>query len=277
MSDKFLDELKKKDDDLKVVDESLFTVTVETSLIPPEEEEVQKQVQKQFMSVTVRIVRHLFLINAGIWFYIGMFGIVPAHLLAWNVAFILFFVSVGVGIIANVLMYVARSLTNVLLSLFVMCLFVAFFSLAALLQSVGPFQASSILFTESVIMLVYCSNAQKHINPYTSFLIMLGVGVCTWGIGFIAFIREQDWITSAILFFTCVLGFPLYSAFQINHATQKYHLKELTQAIVGFFTGWSILVAKCVKKVPQEEDQSFVLVEKESSAETEGVVNEVTI
>jgi hypothetical protein len=270
-----MDELKKKDDDIKIVDESLFGITVETSEVDNKETTIE--VEKKFMSVTVRIVRHLFLVNAGIWFYIGMFGIVPTHLLMEKTSFvttlIVFLVALGFMVLFNVIMYHFRRM----IYCFVVSLFVVFFSLSALLKSIGPFQASLILFTESVIMLVYCSNAQKRIDPYISFLMMVGIGICTWGIGFIGFIREQDWITSAILFFTCVLGFPLYSAFQIDYATRKYHLKELTQAIVGFFTGWSFLVAKCAKKAHPEEDQSFVLVEKESSAETEGVVNEVTI
>ena len=273
--------LQKKDDDLKVLEESLLSVTVETSLIEYEEIEIPRSPPE--MGVTIRVIRHLFLVNAVIWFCVGIFGIVPTHILLKKASFVvslsLFCSSLGLGFLLNILVYCFRSYHDLVLGLlgsFLLCLFTAFFSLAALLHSLGPFQGALIMFTESVLILMYCSESpnRKQLDPYISFLIMLSGGICVWVIGFIAFVKEQDWFTSIFLFFGCVLGFPLYSAFQIEYASQ-YHLRELTQVIVGFLSPWKCV--KCAKKVPPKEDQSFVLVERESSAEMEGVVNEVTI
>jgi hypothetical protein len=164
-----------------------------------------------------------------------------------------------------------------LLASFVVCLFTSFFSLAALLRSIGPFQGALIMFTESTILLVYCSESpnRKRLDPFVSFLIMMSGGVCVWAIGFIAFVKEQDWFTSVFLFFFCVLGFPVYSAYQIDQASQ-YHLRELTQAIVGFLSfPWKFVT--CAKKHHPVEDPSFVLVERESSADKEIASKKVTI
>jgi hypothetical protein len=281
MSDLIYD-LQKKDDDLKVLEESLLGVTVETSLVVQVEEQVPRPPPPE-MGVTIRVIRHLFLVNAVLWFCVGIFGIVPTHILLKKTSFVvplsLFCTSTGLAVLLNILIFCFRNYHDLVLGLlgsFMLCLFTAFFSLAALLHSLGPFQGALIMFTESVLILMYCSESpnRKRLDPYISFLIMLSGGICVWVIGFIAFVKEQDWFTSVFLFFGCVLGFPLYSSMQIEQASQ-YHLRELTQAIVGFLSPWKCV--KCAKKVHPEEDPSFVLVEKESSAETEGVVNEVTI
>lgn len=279
-----VEELQKKDEDLKIVHESIFGVTVETQCdIHPIESTV---VEQRFYGVTLRIIRHLFLVNTALWFFIGIFGIVPAHLLLKKGSFVviisLFSISLGLGVIINILLFFARKhheFIIVLFGCFILCLTTVFFSLTALLQSIGPLQGCMIMFTESVLILLYCihSTNRRKLDPHISFLIMMCGGVCVWGIGFIAFIKEQDWFTSAFLFFICVLGFPFYSAYQIQHAS-RYHVRELSQAIVGFFTDYFSWI-RYVKRaeVDQRGDPSSVHVEKQSFVERDPVLNEANI
>lgn len=245
-SQPLLDDLAKKDEDMRVIESGVMGTVIETTLdigydLTPEEPE---EIVIETLSIPVRIVRHVFVINVGIAFLYALFGLVPYTLLLEVpkvVPYTLLGVSSLMCVVCLLLMHIFRekkAAGTALLSMWICITFLVMCSLAASLDSFAPFQACTIFFIQGIVGLIYCLFAGKdRVNPWWAALIMMVAGLVIWAIGLYSFIREQDWITSGLLFFVCVLLSPLYSALQIHMIMTRYNMEELLKANIEFFTG----------------------------------------
>lgn len=245
-----LEDLTKKDEDLKVVSEGVFGTIVETHLdfgydLTPEEPE---EIVIETLSIPVRIVRHVFVINVSIAFLYALFGMVPYSLMEEGpriVAYTLLGSSIVLSVLCAALMYFYRDHRVAGVSLFAMWVFITFFvvcSLAATLHSFAPFQACTIFFIQCTAGLLYCLYAGKdQVSPYWAAMIMMGSGLAVWALGLYAFINQQDWIESGLLFLVCVLFAPLYSALEIKFIMGRYNMEELVKANIEFFVALPLL------------------------------------
>ena len=169
-------------------------------------------------------------------------------------------------------------LTIALIGVLLLCLFTSIFSMAAFFDSIAPLQGCIIMFIQTLAVLVYCLYPKKSLNIWHSLLIMISSGFIIWFIGFIAFIEQQAWIASGLLLLFCVFGFSAYTTFEIRNSVKKYHLKELSLIIVGFFTDFYAIPIQWIyaKYAKNNKELSFVLVENTNSAQ-KNVLTEVTM
>jgi hypothetical protein len=127
--------------------------------------------------------------------------------------------------------------------MWIMITFYVTCSLAAALKSFAPFQACTMFFMQCIVGLLYCLYAGKdNVNPWWAAALMMCASVCVWAMGLYSFIREQDWITSGVLFVTCVLFLPLYTAYQTHLIGKRYNMEELIQANIEFVTDVVVLL-----------------------------------
>ena len=135
--------------------------------------------------------------------------------------------------------------------------FVVICSLAGMLQSLAPFQACVIFFIESISMILLGFCFAKEVNVYYSIFTMVTSGIIVWTIGLVAFIREQDWITSMVLFIVCVILGPVYSGYQINRINEnRYHSKEIERVLIQYFTDpIGLPIEACCKKKELIEEE----------------------
>ena len=271
-----LDGIQKKDEDAEILESTRSNIVVKTTLnigTPQQEEEEIEQVR---LSVPVQVIQYLFMIKAALWFSLGVFGIVPAQLLtgAQDVALALFICAIVTAFIVLVALYFVKKYRDILLTglaLLALCLYTIVFTCAAYFQDIAPFQACTILFLQCISILVYSLYSSKYMNIWWISLIMMLCGCVVWTIGLVAFVSSQDWVMSGILFFGCVLLFPAYCGWFIGANDKRFHLQELEQVIVAFFTDfyavplrWSYV--KYVKK-EREEEELFVLVDDTRTAQ----------
>jgi hypothetical protein len=92
---------------------------------------------------------------------------------------------------------------------------------------------------------------------------MIFTGFFIWILGLVAFLRQEHWIATGLQLLFSVFGFSMYTIFEIKNNIEKYHLKELDQVIVGFFTDLygSIIQWIYARSVKNKKDLSFVLVD----------------
>lgn len=284
-----LDRIQKKDDDAEILESTSTNIVVKTTLdigtkvFEEEEEEEEEMILNH--SVPVQVVRYLFMIQASIWFCLGVFGIVPAQLLkpVPDVSLALFICAIVTAFILLVTLYFVKKYKDLVLTaliLFYLCIYTILFTSSAFFENIAPFQACTILFLQCISILVYSLYVTKKMNVWWTGLIMVLCGSIIWTIGLVAFIAKQDWIMSVILFFVCVLGFPSYCGWFIGTINKnRFHVEELEQVIVGFLTDFFVVpirwsYAKYVKK--EEEPMSFVLAEGTSTVH-QNVLQEVSI
>ncbi len=251
-----LDELVKKDEDLRVVESGIFGSIIETHLdvgYDLEQEEVPMEEPIQ-LSIPVRIVRHVLVINIAIAFLYTVFGLVPYSLLEKAprvVPWTLFGASLASCLVCGFFMHRYRKHPVAGISLYVMWILITFVvvsSFAAALKSMAPFQGCTIFFMQCIVALLYCLYAGKdNVNPWWAAGLMLFAGLCVWAVGLYCFLHEQDWVTSGFLFVVCVLGLPLYTSYEIHLIMQRYNLEELLLANIEFITDCVALL----KRSPQ--------------------------
>lgn len=258
-----LNEIQKKDSDAEIVETTDDGYIIKTTLeIGTEIEEKEPEtIQFPRISIHVRIVRHMFVCHAFVSFAFSLYGIVPLYLLLTDyiVSLSLFISSLTMSLILYILMYLLSDKKWALPSYIVWLLneFVVICSLAGMLQSLAPFQGTLIFFIESVSMILLGFCFTKEVNVYYSIFTMMTSGILVWAIGLVAFIREQDWITSMVLFGVCVILGPLYSGYQINRINQnRFHSKEIERILIKFTTDLIgiPIEACCKKKELNEED-----------------------
>lgn len=274
MEQPLIDALTKKHDDINeiIITETEIIVNTSNDQIEQEQEQNSNNELNQPLksySVPLQIVRNMFMIKAALWFCLGVFGIVPAQLVTLpQVALALFISSIVTLTILLIAMYLVKKYKDLLLTFLLLgslCLYTVIFASASYFQDIAPFQACTILFIQCISVLVYGLFVSKHVDGLWVGLIMILVGVTIWAVGLVAFIKQQDWIMSGILFFSCVIFFPVYSGWFVTHLDKRFHINELEQVIVAFFTDFFIIPIKWIyaKYAGKDQPMSFVLVDSE--------------
>jgi hypothetical protein len=256
-----LDELTKKDEDLVVIENSFLGTIIETHLdvgYDMDDDEEEEPLTLEILSIPMRIIRHVLIINIAIAFLYTVFGLVPYGLLQEAprfVPWVLFAVSSVSSIACATLMHrYRRKQWALALSLYVMWVLITFVvvcTLAASLRSFAPFQACTMFFMQCIVGLLYCLYAGKdNVNAWWAAGLMMFAGLCVWSMGLYSFVREQDWITSGVLFVVCVLFWPLYTAYELHLIDKRYTLEELTMANIEFVTDVFILPFERIRRPP---------------------------
>jgi len=283
------DEIRKKDEDAKIISSSMIhgTLIRTTANIGSEVEEEEETQRDMFHTVpiNIRIVRHVFVVNATIVFFFIMFGIVPHHLLydtSLTIKSIILGCSSGLGFVAFAVMYAFREEPHVALifcSVWIVNAYIITICLGVMMHTLIFFQACLIMFIQQLSILSYSLYSKKKILPTPSVLIMLSSGMLVWGWNIYAFLKEQDWISAVVLFFVVVIGHSLYCSCEI-YLTNQHRLtnNELIKAIIYYYTDPVFIPVRWmrVRFAKNPPDVSFVLVGSDPSAQTH-VTQEVTI
>jgi hypothetical protein len=256
-----LNEIQKKDTDAEIIETTDDGYIIKTTLNIGVEIEEPETIQFPRISIHVRIVRHMFVCHALVSFAFSIYGIVPLYLLLTDyiISLSLFISSLVMSLILYILMYALSDKKWALPSYIIWIFneFVVICSLAGMLQSLAPFQACVIFFIESISMILLGFCFAKEVNVYYSIFTMVTSGIIVWTIGLVAFIREQDWITSMVLFGICVILGPVYSGYQINRINEnRYHSKEIERVLIQYWADPLIILieACCKRKELKEED-----------------------
>ena len=249
MNSEILNTLLKKDEDAKVIENTMFNLVVETSvnvgsvvvIRENEEEEIKN------MGVILQVIRYLFMIIATISIFFGIFGIVPYFLLLKQsvASASLLFISLLFTIITNICMYVYRNyedLASTLLLIDIFCFFIVIVSLSSYIQSIALLHGCIIIFLESLSVLIYNIFSHKQMNIYWAGFIMLSVGLPIWLVGIL---KQKEYIIYTIMLFTHIFIFILYSMWHIANCS-KYHTKEFLHVSIDFMTNFYIVPFKWV-------------------------------
>lgn len=268
-------DLKKKDDNAELLNQDYLgnmIVCTELEHVGTEikDEEEEEEERERPMSVALQVIRYLFMVVGAIFFTFGIFGIIPFFFIRSRLVSGTLTICAGVmALILSLLMYIFKKETQIavsLLAVYLLCVFTFIFSVGALFRTIIPLQGCMILFLQCLSVLVYCLYSVKTMNMWSTAIIMGVTGFLVWAIGFVTFIEQQAWIGSGVLFFFCVIGFTAYSVYYIKQAETRFHLKELTRVIVGFFIEpyeW-IFVRRATNN--NHLDEPFVLVESTNTA-----------
>ncbi len=193
------------------------------------------------INVNTQIVRHMFTYHALISFMIPSFGIVPFYLLKdhFIISLDLLALSGTAGIILYITMYLVRDTDW---ASFALCMwlfngYMLMCSLSAILHSIAPFQACFIFFINSLTVIIIGLWFERLIDPWWISLFLILGGAVVWGTGIYAFIKEQDWITSGVLFLLSVILMPFYCGYEIYLINGgRFHKNEMGRTLVYFWT-----------------------------------------
>ncbi len=206
-----------------------------------EDEDEPETVEFPKIATNIRIIRHMYICHALISFGISLYGLVFLHLLLkdYIASLSLLISSLCMSLIFYILMYCLAN-TKWGPPAFIMWSFNAFVvvsSLAGTLKSLAPFQGTIIFFLEAISIILLGFYYTKEVDVKYSIGLMSLTGLLGWGMGIYAFLEEQDWITSIVLFVLCVIIGPLYSGYQIHRINNnRYHTKEIYRALIHFWT-----------------------------------------
>jgi len=255
--DLFIEELSKKDDNLRVIEESdtvlVFETDVDLGQVSEDEDTFEPETM---MNIFVRIIRVIFVTHTVLATMITLVGFLPDEFLVVQEPAKVAVFSLICTLLMSLGLYIAMIVLReheYALSIFYFWGFSAFLvsvSLAGVLRDISPLQFSMCVAMQSASVLIYTYISPKNVDPWRSYYIMLLVGLFGWMTGLYVFIKEQDWITAAVLLVLIVLS-AAYSAVQIHYVT-RYHLgeKELIKAIIQFYSDPVIyLYAKILEKI----------------------------
>ncbi len=256
-----LSSLRKKDSDLEVIELSNDGAVVRTILEigdilqEPEDQRFNQASLPPSINVNTQIVRHLFTHHAFLSFMIPSFGIVPFYLLKdhWSISLELFALSFFSSIVLYVTMYLVRDddWASYAFCMWMFNNYILICSLSAVLHSIAPFQACFILFINSLMIIIIGLWFERLIDPWWISLFLVIGGAIVWGTGIYAFIKEQDWITSGVLFIVSVVFIPFYCGYEIHLINSgRFHKNEMGRVIVYFWVDPIIqLATKLAKRV----------------------------
>jgi hypothetical protein len=274
-----LEELGKKDDDLKVLEQGTTSAVVSTSL-DIGDDLTEEEHKNPYLSVPVQIVRHVFTIICFINLIFSMFGMVPYYIMTLGPPTIPITLLTCSGLTSAVFFTLMYAYTSVpWFIMFQISFFMVICSVSALINSVALFQAYAILFVETVYALLFSLTDNKHVQPWRSTLVMMISGLFVWLCGLYAF--RQNWIMAALLFLLCVIFFPVYSGFIIDVIEGRYSLShaDLEAAIVDFYTECLTVSARCVKKLLSPSDvpaENIVIADPNATQDTWVIVQNAT-
>lgn len=247
MNEQLLDELNKKDDDLKVLENNQKEgyVVVESSIDFSTEDSINDDLMENdsndiHMDVFVRIIRYMFFVTGLISGFVST-GCIPFYFLVKDetqiVSIIIFILTSIVSTVFYILMtvFVEHRHALVFFVLWIFPYYSAVFSFAAIIENIAPLQFAMICCMQSCSIIVYSIVSPRMIDVWKSFYIMVSVGVLGWILGLFAFITEQDWVSATLLGVVMILT-SVYMAFQIQFVN-RYSLaeKDLIKAVIQFY------------------------------------------
>ena len=237
--------LTKKDDDFEIVSSGPDGIIVRTNLDIgteiKEEAPDAEGVQPRHYPVTIRNVRFICLTIICICFFFMFYSFVPFRLLiSANRAApaILLGCGWGLALISFIVMYAFREDSEVALAAlisWILTAYVAGFSLAALLRSLAPFQASLICCFEFFAVLMYSMHSPRRMHHWNAWVMMMCVGMFVWLLNLLIFLWERDWISATIVFLFCVFVVPSYTAAEI-YLTCTMRAEGEMKSIIYFLT-----------------------------------------
>ena len=244
--DDLIQSLTKKDEDLRIIEQTSTSITIESdTLIDDIDEALDDSTNNSQarISVPVQVARTVFLVQALYTFLVMFWGIVPYYFFRADVStkglewmllvsgLLCLLTYVGMKLIVNEFF---RSHTMALWFFF---MFVSTNLVAALLKNLAPFQAVSILFCQSMSIIIYSFVEKRKLEFVRCLVALVSSGLIAWLIGLIAFIRYNDWIISFVLFLVFVCGSAVYTAYQIKWI-DRFGVSRTDQieAIVCYYT-----------------------------------------
>lgn len=191
-------------------------------------------------SVVVRIIRNLFISNSAYCFVICIWGIIPYYLMRFDASqLVIIILSIVVSILFTVT-YVSLFFwpeEPIPLIVWMFFLFMLINVLAAALKSLSPFQAVGICFAQQLGVLSYCFLAKRTLTVVWTIIVTFIPALATWLLGLYVFLKEQDWISSIVLFVVFVIGVSAYNSYEIYLIGQKrFHLKENIKVLNYYYT-----------------------------------------
>ena len=154
MDEALLRDIRKKDDDLQVVSDNVIITTLNIGEPIPEPIGPEPLVFPK-IDINIQIVRHMFAVLAGTFFFYALFGLVPYHLIQsnWVVNVSLTGSSGFTCFVFYILMYAARNNYHwglAGLTFWVLSTYVLIFSVAALIHDLILFQACTISLSNAL-------------------------------------------------------------------------------------------------------------------------------
>jgi hypothetical protein len=92
---------------------------------------------------------------------------------------------------------------------------------ASLIWNVSPFQLMMILWTQSIVVIVYTLLSPRTISAWYAFVYMCLVSIVVWGLFIYAFVVEHDW-NASIVILSLGLACTGYQAYAIHLAMTEY-------------------------------------------------------
>lgn len=227
----FVQSLLKKDDDAEVLEQTEYSVTVDSVVLLNEiddalgEEEqtgLENEMSGPRMTVPVRVLRTVAMVHTGYTFLILLWGVVPYYVFRSDIGtsgleWMLLGIGIACFLLYGTLCVIRQHVAQIVgLGVWMFLLFMCVNLLAAILKNLAPFQAVLIHFCQGLTMVVYCFVAKRKLDAWWCCGYMTGAGLVAWLLGLVAFLHYNDWITSFVLLLVFVIGSSLYSAWQIT-------------------------------------------------------------
>jgi hypothetical protein len=249
-----LTEVTKKDDDARVYASGSHAdeVWVETSLdlgSPSGDEEENTLIDSHMladeatstvMDVNVRVIRHIFMINAIVSFAI-LTGFIPYQFLVYDerhsVDIVVLAMAASLFLVTYIIMAAIRKTryATIIFVFWVVEFYITSVSLSSVLNDLAPLQFSMITFIQSLGMIVYTVWSPSYINPWYSYYTMTLLGILSWGVGLYAFIEQRDWISASVLLLV-TMGVSGYYAAQTHLATRfSLSAEDKMDATIRFY------------------------------------------
>jgi hypothetical protein len=191
-------------------------------------------------SVTVQIIRFLFIANTAFCFVVCIWGIIPYYLLRFDAPQLALIIILVITLVFFVLTYGLLFYyceQPILLIVWMFFLFMLINVMAAILRSLSPFQAVAICFVQQLGVLGYCFVAKRSLTVIWTIVVTLIPALCMWLLGLYAFLQEQDWISSVVLLVIFVIGVSAYNTYEIYLIGQKrFHVKENIRVLSFYYT-----------------------------------------
>ncbi len=262
----FVQSLLKKDDDAEILEQTEYSVTVDSAVlldeidqaIGPDENDatgLETELNGPNMTVPVRVLRTVAMVHTSYTFLILLWGVVPYYFFRSDVSTSgLEWMLLGVGIVC-LMVYAALCVIQphvaqiVAMGVWMFLLFMCVNLLAAILKNLSPFQAVLIHFCQGLTMTVYCFLARRKLDAWWCCGYMVGAGLVAWLVGFVAFLHYNDWITSFVLLLVFVIGSSVYSAWQVT-LIKRFNVSVVSQvdAVRHFYVDLLLLPLQWIRK-----------------------------
>lgn len=262
----FVQSLLKKDDDAEILEQTEYSVTVDSAVLLDEIDEaigpdengatgLETELNAPNMTVPVRVLRTVAMAHTTYTFLILLWGVVPYYFFRSDVSTSgLEWMLLGVGI-ACLMVYAALCVIQphvaqiVAMGVWMFLLFMCVNLLAAILKNLSPFQAVLIHFCQGLTMTVYCFLARRKLDAWWCCGYMVGAGLVAWLVGFVAFLHYNDWITSFVLLLVFVIGSSVYSAWQVT-LVNRFNVSVVSQvdAVRHFYVDLLLLPLQWSRK-----------------------------